>query len=93
MVKLKPHEVDFVAGGETRLMCTAEASPPARIRWRRRGREIRATDRIGNVIKPSQKFDYYLHLSVSTNLNGACEGVSHNALFWNSHSSLVNFIG
>ena len=48
MVKLKPHEVDFVAGGETRLTCTAEASPPARIRWRRRGREIRATDRIGS---------------------------------------------
>ena len=48
MVKLKPHEVDFVAGGETRLTCTAEASPPARIRWRQRGTGIRATDRIGN---------------------------------------------
>lgn len=40
MARLRPRDVDFVAGAEMRLRCTARGSPPATITWRRRGRSL-----------------------------------------------------
>ncbi|XP_067940287.1 hemicentin-1-like [Watersipora subatra] len=76
VARVRPRDIDFVAGGEMRLRCTATGSQPVRISWRRRGQttlfnggrvELKENELL---LRDMQRSDAGVYECVATNLAG-----------------------